>query len=37
MSEPNKLSAAKTKTADAGKYGDGGNLWLHKNRIKSGK
>jgi integrase len=37
MSELNKLSALKAKTADAGKYGDGGNLWLHKNSTANGK
>ena len=26
----NKLSAAKVKNAEPGKYSDGGGLWLHK-------
>lgn len=37
MRETNKLSAAKVKAVDAGKYGDGGNLWLHKRHPERGK
>ncbi len=37
MRQANKLSGAKVKTADAGKYGDGGGLWLHKRDVKHGK
>ncbi len=37
MGELNKLSALKAKTAEAGKYGDGGNLWLHKSSAANGK
>ncbi|AXT28944.1 DUF4102 domain-containing protein (plasmid) [Ruegeria sp. AD91A] len=37
MRQTNKLSGAKVKTADAGKYGDGGGLWLHKRDVKHGK
>ena len=33
----NKLSGAKVRTAGAGKYGDGDNLWLHKRDIERGK
>lgn len=33
----NKLSGAKVRTAGAGKYGDGDNLWLHKRDCESGK
>lgn len=37
MRETNKLSAAKVKAAEAGKHGDGGNLWLHKRSPEHGK
>ncbi len=37
MRQTNKLSGAKVRTADAGKYGDGGGLWLHKRDTKQGK
>lgn len=33
----NKLSGAKVRTAAAGKYGDGENLWLHKRDAERGK
>lgn len=37
MRETNKLSAARVKAAEAGKHGDGGNLWLHKRSSDRGK
>lgn len=37
MRETNKLSAARVKVAEAGKHGDGGNLWLHKRSPDRGK
>ncbi|WP_298855767.1 site-specific integrase [uncultured Ruegeria sp.] len=37
MRQTNRLSGAKVKTADAGKYGDGVGLWLHKRDVKHGK
>ncbi len=37
MRQNNKLSGAKVRTAEAGKYGDGGGLWLHKRDPKQGK
>ena len=37
MRQTNKLSGAKVKTAQAGKFGDGGGLWLHKRDAKHGK
>ncbi|MBE3637429.1 tyrosine-type recombinase/integrase [Mangrovicoccus algicola] len=33
----NKLSAAQVRTAPAGRYGDGGGLWLHKRDETAGK
>lgn len=33
----NKLTAAQVKFAKAGKYGDGGGLWLHKRSETAGK
>ncbi len=37
MRQSNKLSGAKVRTADAGKYGDGGGLCLHKRDARQGK
>ncbi|CUJ96979.1 Prophage CP4-57 integrase [Ruegeria denitrificans] len=37
MRQSNKLSGAKVRTADAGKFGDGGGLWLHKRDARQGK
>lgn len=37
MRETNKLSAARARTAEPGKHGDGGNLWLHKRSVERGK
>jgi integrase len=37
MRETNKLSAAKVKSAPAGKHGDGAGLWLHKSSVQRGK
>lgn len=33
----NKLSAAKARTAEAGRYGDGNGLWLFKRNVSHGK
>lgn len=37
MRELNKLSAAKVKSAPAGKHGDGAGLWLYKSSVQRGK
>ncbi len=37
MRHTNKLSGAKARTAESGKYGDGGGLWLHKRDATRGK